>query len=114
MIPEELRRYSALVAAVVSLTHRVDGSVEQFKADVQLVDGSRLHVNEVYVRGELRKYAYYRLTPGGEVLQGWDNAPHHLEIDSYPHHLHRQDLVVPSQVRSLADVFDLIAKLLQG
>jgi hypothetical protein len=54
MIPEELRQYSALVAAVVSLTHRMDGSVEQFK------------------------------------------------------------LVQPSQVRSLADVFDLIAKLLQA
>jgi hypothetical protein len=113
MIPEELRQYSALVVAVVSLNHRVNGAVEQLKADMQLIDGSRLQVNEVYVGGQLRKYAYYRLTPTGEVLQGWDNAPHHPEITSYPHHVHQQDGVHPSQARSLSDVFDLIAKLLQ-
>ena len=55
------------------------------KTDTQLVDGSRLQVNEVRIGGQLRKYAYYRLTPTGEVLQGWDNAPHHPEITSYPH-----------------------------
>jgi len=113
MIPEELRAYAILVVAVDSLTHRVNGSVEQFKADMQLVDGSRLQVNEVYVGSQLRKYAYYRLTPTGEVLQGWDNAPHHPEIASYPHHFHQQEEVHPSQVRSLADVFDLITKLVQ-
>jgi hypothetical protein len=72
MIPEELRSYSALVVAVGSLNHRVNGAVEQLKADMQLVDGSRLQVNEVYIGGQLRKYAYYRLTPSGELLQGWD------------------------------------------
>ena len=113
MIPEELRSYSALVVAVGSLNHRVNGAVEQLKADMQLVDGSRLQVNEVYIGGQLRKYAYYRLTPGGEVLQGWDNAPHHPEIASYPHHLHQQDGVHSSQVRSLSDVFELVAQLLQ-
>jgi len=29
MIPEELRQYATLIVAVVSLTHRVNGSVEQ-------------------------------------------------------------------------------------
>ena len=70
MIPEELRHYAALVAAVVNLIHRVNGSVEQFKADAQLVDGSRLLANEVYIGGQLQKHAYYWLTPTGEVIQG--------------------------------------------
>ena len=108
MIPETLERYPALVVAISYLNHRLDGTVEQFKADVQLVDGSRLYINEVYIDGELRKYAYYRLTPGGEILQGWDNAPHHSEIASYPHHLHQQGLVQPSAVRSLDDVLTLL------
>jgi hypothetical protein len=43
MIPEELRQYATLVVAVVSLNHRVNGAVEQLKADMQLIDGSRLH-----------------------------------------------------------------------
>lgn len=108
MIPKTLERYPALVVAVSYLTHRLDSTVEQFKAEVQLVDGSRLYINEVYIDGELRKYAYYRLTPGGEILQGWDNAPHHPEVASYPHHLHQQGLVQPSAVRSLDDVLTLL------
>jgi hypothetical protein len=35
------------------------------------------------------------------------------EIATYPHHVHQQDGVHPSQARSLSDVFDLLAKLLQ-
>ncbi len=112
MISDELRRHPDLIAAILSLTHRLDGSIEQLKAEIQLVDGSRLHVNEVYIGNQLRKYAYYRLTPAGEVLQGWDNAPHHPEVSSYPHHFHQQNLVHPSQVRSLADVLRLLEKLM--
>lgn len=110
MIEGALRRYPRLVIALTRLTRRLDGSFEQIKADVQLADGSRLHLNEVYVLGQLRKYGYYRLSPTGEVIQGWDNAPHHPEIASHPHHLHQENTVYPSQVRSLADVLTLLEK----
>ncbi len=112
MIPEILKQHP-LITAINHFTHRLDGSVEQFKAEVQLVDGSRLYINEVYIDGKWRKYAYYRLTPGEEILQGWDNAPHHPEITSYPHHLHQQGLVQPSSVRSLDDVLALLEVHLQ-
>jgi hypothetical protein len=113
VIEAEFRRHPRLVIALTRLTHRLDGSFEQIKADVHLADGSRLHINQVYVRGELRKYAYYRLSPTGEVIQGWNNAPHHPEIASYPHHLHQENAVLPSQVRSLADVLALLEAELQ-
>lgn len=99
---------------MISLNHRVNGSVEQLKADVQLTDGSRLLINEVHINGQLRKYAYNRLTPTGEMLQGWDNAPHHPDIATFPHHLHQGDAVHSSEVRSLTDVFDLLRKILQA
>jgi len=113
VIEAELRRHPRLVTALTRLTRRLDGSFEQLKADVYLADGSHLHVNEVYVLGELRKYAYYRLSPTGEIIQGWDNAPHHPEITSHPHHLHRENMVYPSPVRSLADVLTLLEEELQ-
>ena len=55
MIEAEFRRHPRLVIALTRLTRRLDGSFEQIKADVHLADGSRLHINQVYVRGELRK-----------------------------------------------------------
>jgi hypothetical protein len=39
MNPEELRPYSTLVVAVVSLNHRINGAVEQLKADMRTCNG---------------------------------------------------------------------------
>ena len=32
--------------------------------------------------------SYYWLTPGNRLKIGWDNAPHHVELASFPHHKH--------------------------
>lgn len=105
---------SELITSVPSITHRLEGSVEQFKAEVELIDGSRLHINEVYIRDELCKYAYYRPTPSEEILQGWDNAPHHPEITSFPDHVHQGGAVRASEVRSLDAVLKTLYGLLLG
>lgn len=107
---ELLQSRSGLIAAVLGYEHRVRETVVQFKAIAVLVDGTRLHINEVWARGELRKYAYYLVTPTDEVILGWDNAPHHPEVATYPVHLHYAGNVYPSQVRSLSYVLDLIAQ----
>jgi len=73
----QLHAYPTLILSVVKYEHRLKESVEQFKAVVELVDGSYLRINEVWIKGALEKYAYYWLTPTGAVIQGWDNAPHH-------------------------------------
>jgi hypothetical protein len=107
---EKLRSRPELITGIFSYDHRLKGAIEQYKAVVQVADGSRLHINEVWVEGELEKYAYYWLTPTGKILQGWDNAPHHSEIDSHPHHTHHSEQVYASQVRGLDDVLELLLK----
>lgn len=107
---EKLRSRRGLITAVASYDHRLKGTVEQFKAVANLEDGSRLHINEVWFEGKLEKYAYYWLTPTGKILQGWDNAPHHPEIDSHPHHTHHSDGVYSSKVRCLEDVLELLLR----
>jgi hypothetical protein len=47
------------------------------------------------------------------VIEAWDNAPHHLKVASYPHHLHQANAVHPSQIRSLADVLALLEEELR-
>ncbi len=95
---------------ILQYEHRVQGHVEQFKAIVELKDGSRLHLNEVWLSGTLHKYAYYWLTPIGALVQGWDNAPHHPNIPTYPHHSHTPTAITPSSVRTLVDVLAEIEK----
>jgi len=105
---EELRSQPQLILEVVSYNHRIDGAVAQHKAVTRLVDGSTLHINEVWIEGELRKYAYYQVTPTEDVIQGWDNAPHHPGISTAPHHYHGASGVEASAVRSLRDVLELL------
>ncbi|MFN2165358.1 MAG: DUF6516 family protein, partial [Anaerolineae bacterium] len=85
------------------------GTVAQIKAVARLADGSNLHANEVWMAGELLKYAYYQVTASGDVVQGWDNAPHHPDVSTYPHHHHSATGVVASPVRRLVDVLDILA-----
>ncbi len=109
---EKLRSQPDLIKAVFDYEHRLKGTIEQFKAVVQLADGSRLHINEVWIEDKLEKYAYYWLTPAGEILQGWDNAPHHSEVDTYPHHTHHSGNVSLSQIRCLDDVLEILIQRL--
>jgi len=104
----ELRSHSRLVQNVPHFEHRINGDVEQFKAQVLLRDGSRLHINEVWLDGNLHKYAYYWLTAASDLLQGWDNAPHHPHVSTHPHHTHTSDGVTESTIHSLSEVLSVL------
>lgn len=104
---------SPAVSTLLRVEQRVDGSIEQFKAVAILVDGSRLHVNEVRIHGTLHKYAYYWLTPTDTLIAGWDNAPHHPHLASHPAHQHDAQGVSASAVQTLADVLAEIERRLK-
>ena len=103
---QELLARDRLILAISRYEHRISGSVEQFKAVVYLVDGSLLHINEVRVSKQVQKYSYYWMTPAGALIQGWDNAPHHAGMSTYPHHTHVASRIEPSEIRTLAELLD--------
>nr|WP_269140538.1 DUF6516 family protein [Archaeoglobus neptunius] len=42
----------------------------------------------------------------------YDNAPHHREVATFPHHVHIGEKVLPSKSKSLLDVFKEIESIL--
>lgn len=110
MKEELLARFDDLITGVASVDHRLREGVELYKAHFLLADGSSLHVSEVWVDGRLKKYSYYWLDETEELLAGWDNAPHHPEIKTHPHHQHTREGSRLSTVRNLEDVLKLLAK----
>ena len=58
------------------------------KVILYLKDGSNLRVTEQWETGRLKHYSYYWLTSDNELKIGWDNAPHHKQVESFPHHKH--------------------------
>ncbi len=90
--------WSILGALVVDITiQRVDYHV--FKLKVTLSNGSTLRISEQYYHNVLEQYTYYWLDLDNKLLIGWDNAPHHPHLPSFPYHKHvsTQDNRQPSE-----------------
>lgn len=100
------RRYSEHLRGVTPLV------IEEgfLKCILHLPDGTNLRVAEEWREGRLVRYSYYWLSPDHALLIGWDNAPHHPEIASHPHHkhVHTPSDRQPSTERSLEDVLEYI------
>jgi hypothetical protein len=45
------------------------------------------YVLDVYYNITFNKYSYTILKDGKRVI-GWDNAPHHQQVKTHPHHFH--------------------------
>jgi hypothetical protein len=55
-----------------------DGGMLEMFALFQIVDG------EV----EVRKYSFHWQDKHNHLVKRWDNATHHPEVSTYPHHVH--------------------------
>ena len=110
-----LTKFSELVVSVEILQHEVSSSSELFKCRAKLKDGSNLRILEKYRHDELAYYSYYWLNDANELIIGWDRAPHHPHIKSFPHHKHLagEKSPVASSQRDLATVLAFIAKHLK-
>ena len=48
------------------------------------------YVLDVYYNQTLGKYSYTLIKDNRRVI-GWDNAPHHVKVETSPHHFHDVD-----------------------
>lgn len=62
----------------------------------------------------IKKYRLHYMNSNGQMLFRYDNAPHHPEIDSYPHHKHTPDKIVPSTMPSIKDILNEISTIIIG
>ncbi len=78
------------------------------KMRLRLIDGSSLRIWEKRFKSSLQRYSYYWLDELDNQIIGWDNAPHHSEIDTFPDHKHVGGKPLPSK-DELIDVLRRIA-----
>ncbi len=78
---------------------------------LDLRDGCELHVFE-YIDSGLHKldYSYHWLNIEKNLIKRWDNAPHHNEIETFPHHVHDGESIGPSVEPSFADILKKIGE----
>ena len=83
---------------------------ETLRVILYLKDGTNLRVAEQWAGEVLKRYSYYWLNGANELKVGWDNAPHHTEMESFPHHKHvgQRGNLQPSRETSLEEVMRVI------
>jgi len=60
-----------------------------------LNDDSELYIRE-YSDVVERNYSYHWQDSDRQLLMRWDNAGHHRHIETYPHHVHNSNDILPS------------------
>ena len=69
-------------------------------------DESRLEFTEVkdIEIEETIKYRYHYMDSNNEIIFRYDNAKHHPEIETFPHHKHGQWTVFPAHEPSIKEI----------
>jgi len=104
--------YGDLIEGIEDLEIVQKSLVSRVKVKLRLFDGSMLWVREVWVKGEMTAYSYYWLRSNETVIMGWDNAPHHKGVRTFPHHKHIGGRVEESQERNMGSVLEFIKNFL--
>jgi hypothetical protein len=93
---DELLSASPMVSDVEILRRSIrDTDLEKvlnYRYRVMLAGGGLVEMTErvLEARGalEVTKYRHHWQDSNGQLIKRWDNAPHHPEVNTFPHHLH--------------------------
>jgi hypothetical protein len=101
-------KFGAVVQRIVPL--ELDG--ETLRLILYLKDSTNLRVIEQWGGETLKRYSYYWLTSTNELKIGWDNAPHHTQLETFPHHKHveQRENLQPSTETCLEEVMQTIVR----
>ncbi len=110
MFSQILEKFSEIISELEKLDLKERHGLKLIEAKIVLIDGSKLHVSEVWEKEELEKYSYYWLDESNNLIIGWDNAPHHLDLETFPFHKHvrEQENIKPSEAKNLELVLKII------
>lgn len=87
---------NARVIVSVRLLHEsAIGDVGYFQVRAKLSNDAEVKFMERFRHQagaiSVEKYSFHWQRADGSLIRRWDNAPHHPEISSFPHHVHDGD-----------------------
>lgn len=81
-----------------------------------LLGGLELHIAEYVITAPILtrpKYRYHLQTFEGKQIRRWDNAPHHPDVSTFPHHFHdERNKVHPVEPMSIPDVLEAVLEFI--
>ena len=107
----KILKESGIVESILSIDSDAFGEYYRLKIQARLINGWKLHVWEHASPG-LRRYAYH-ISKGSELIIRWDNAPHHRQIKTFPHHKHVKDAVLESKEVRVEDILKELERMIK-
>jgi hypothetical protein len=99
-----VERLAPLVAERDLSVRRVGAQLVLLRLDLRFLDGRRFEGNEVWT-AEGRRYRFHLQNEAGGLIWRFDNAPHHPEVSTHPHHEHlASGRVVPASEITLEEL----------
>ncbi|WP_347489345.1 DUF6516 family protein [Desulfoscipio sp. XC116] len=83
------------------------------KVQAKLVNETTLFIRE-YASEEDYNYSYHWQEDNSQLIIRWDNAPHHKQIKTFPHHKHIGEKVLPSYEIGIHEVLTYIDIILKN
>jgi hypothetical protein len=96
-----------------SLSKKIYNAKQGFiKGNIVFEDGSQLNFTEIKNtdKSDKIKYSYHYMNQEQHLVFRYDNAPHHHELSTFPHHKHLPSKVEPHKELTLRDVLLEIAQ----
>jgi hypothetical protein len=103
----------SFVREIESLSEEKKKSLFLRHCKIILTDFSSLYIKEIWKDDQILKYSYYWFSANNNLILGWDNAPHHNKVNSFPHHKHTENGVQPSAEKILPDIIEYISRIFQ-
>lgn len=84
--------------------------------EIEFTDESELSFMELKNTDQLKKkkYKYHYMDNKKEMIFRYDNAKHHPEIETFPHHKHTNEMIEESNEPELIDVLTEIQDRIQN
>ena len=105
-----LIRNSKIIRKVIQSQVDSTGDAYVLKVRAELVNGWILHYWE-HGTIKVRRYSFH-VSLGRTMIARWDNAPHHPEVKSFPHHRHTGRTIEASKEMTVALVLSEIQAMI--
>lgn len=93
-----------------------DGTTLYLRGRLRFIDSSVLEIalfmSEAPHGIDIDKYRFQYMSADGQMTFRYDNAPHHPETTSFPHHKHILDKVVPSAMPTIRNLLNEISTII--
>ncbi|OHB68335.1 MAG: hypothetical protein A2W17_12315 [Planctomycetes bacterium RBG_16_41_13] len=114
---DEVKRLIDTIPFKLSTKVHIDNRGEvalYLRGEIIFSDRNELHFKEYFIAIPVLKklaYSYHYQDRNKKIIFRFDNAEHHLEVETYPYHKHIKGLIVPSNEISLKEVIKNIIEM---